>query len=337
MQSALLSKKAPMPASTPSPSMPLTVVLTGASSGIGRATAQALAARGANLALAARDPGTLRLVADECRAQGARVLIVPTDVSEAAAVGALARAAIDRFGHIDVWINNVGVGAVGLFDQVPLALHRRVIESNVIGHMNGAHVALAHFRERRRGTLINMISLGGWVPLAYAAAYSASKFALRGFTEAIRAEMSALPDVHVCAVYPTFVDSPGVAHGANRVGKHLRPPPPMLDPRAVAQAIVGLVDAPRATVMVGRAGAPARMAHALAPELTGRIGRWAVERALDHARPEDLSNGNLFEPSRNTAIDGGYRQRSRVPAAVLALGAGVALGIGLLASRRMRP
>ena len=315
---------------------PLTVVLTGASSGIGRATAQALAARGANVVLAARDPHTLRLVADECRERGARVLTVPTDVCDEAAVGALAAAAIDRFGGIDVWINNVGVGVVGLFDEVPLALHRRVIESNLIGHMNGAHVALKHFRARRRGTLINMISLGGWVPAAYASAYSASKFGLRGFTEAIRAEASALPDVHVCAVYPTFVDSPGVGHGANRVGKHLRPPSPMLDPREVAAAIVGLMDAPRATVMVGRAGVPARMAHGLAPEFTGRIGRWMTERALARARPEDNSDGNLFEASSNTAVDGGYRQRSPLPLAAMVLGAGVALGIGLLASRQQR-
>jgi short-subunit dehydrogenase len=313
------------------------IVLTGASSGIGRATAQALAERGADLVLAAREPRTLRPVAEECRERGARVQVVPTDVTDATAVAALGRAAIERFGRIDVWINNVGVGAVGLFDEVPLALHRRVVEANLIGHMNGAHVALAHFRERRRGTLVNMISLGGWVPSPYAAAYSASKFGLRGFTEAIRAEMSTLPDVHVCAVCPTFVDTPGVGHGANRVGRHLRPPAPLLDPREVARAIVGLLDRPRPTVMVGAVAGPARLAHALAPELTGRVGRWAMERALAQASPVECGAGNLFEPSGNTAVDGGYRGRSSRTRAALALGAAVALGLMLSRSVRTTP
>ena len=317
-------------------STPPVVVLTGASSGIGRATAHRLAERGADIVLAARNLHTLRPVADECMARGARVLVVPTDVRDADAVAALARQAVERFGRIDAWINNVGVGAVGLFDEVPLALHRRVIESNLIGHMNGSHAALAHFRQRRRGTLINMISLGGWIPSPYAAAYSASKFGLRGFTETIRAEMSALPDVHVCAVCPTFVDTPGIGHGANRVGRHLGTPSPMLDPREVARVVVSLLDAPRATVMVGAVAAPARVAHALAPELTGRVGRWAMQRALERAGPADESDGNLFEPSNDTAIDGGYRRARRLPVTGLAVGAAVALGVGLLAARALR-
>jgi short-subunit dehydrogenase len=313
------------------------VVLTGASSGIGRATAQALAERGARLVLASRHVHTLQPVAAECEARGARVLAVPTDVSDEAAVAALGAAAIARFGGIDVWINNVGVGVVGLFDDVPLALHRRVVESNLIGHMNGAHVALAHFRQRRRGTLVNMISLGGWVAAPYAAAYSASKFGLRGFTEAIRAEMSALPDVHVCAVYPTFVDSPGVGHGANRVGRHLRPPSPMVDPRQVADAVVALLHTPRPTVMVGAVAAPARLAHALAPETCGRVGLWAMEAALARADEAPRHDGNLFEPSSGTAVDGGYRRASPVSFAAVAWGAVASVAFLALRGRRSSP
>ena len=259
---------------------------------------------------------------------------MPTDVSDAAAVAALAAAAIATFGRIDVWINNVGVGVVGLFEEVPMALHRRVIESNLLGHMNGTHAALAHFRHRRRGTLINMISLGGWVPAPYAAAYTASKFALRGFTESIRAEVSSLPDVHVCAVAPTFVDSPGVGHGADRVGRRLRPPSPMVDPREVARVIVGLVDAPRPTVMVGSVAGPARLAHALAPELTGRLGLRAMEGALARAERQDIRDGNLFEPSVGTAIDGGYRQRGNGVLWAGALIGLAAVGLRWLSSHR---
>ena len=110
-----------------SSSRPVNVVLTGASSGIGRATALAFARNRARLAIAARGAEALATVADECRALGAEVLVVPTDVTDASAVQALADAAIARFGHVDVWVNNVGVGVVGLFDRTPMEAHRRVI------------------------------------------------------------------------------------------------------------------------------------------------------------------------------------------------------------------
>ncbi|RYY85415.1 MAG: SDR family oxidoreductase, partial [Comamonadaceae bacterium] len=199
------------------------VVLTGASSGIGRATALAYARAGNALVLVGRDADTLETVAEDCRAAGGQVMVAPADVSDTAAMQSVAEAAIERFGAIDVWINNVGVGVVGLFDQTPMEAHRRVIESNLIGHMNGAHAVIPHFRERRYGILINMISVGGWVSSPYAAAYTASKFGLRGFSESLRAELSDLPDVHVCEVYPTFVDTPGMSHGANYSGRQVKP------------------------------------------------------------------------------------------------------------------
>lgn len=303
------------------------IVLVGASSGIGHATALACARTGARLVLAARGVKGLERVANECERLGADVLIVPTDAADSDAVSALKHAAIERFGHFDVWINMVGVGVVGLFDKTPIDAHQRVIQTNVIGQMNGAHAALGHFRSRRRGTLINMISIGGWVPSPYAAAYSASKFALRGLTEALRAEMSGLPDVHVCAVYPTFVDTPGIRHGANHTGRSLKPPPPLLDPRAVADAIVALIDAPRATTPVGSVAWPARIAYAVAPGLVGSTSRWMIEAALQRADHVGISDGNLYEPSVDTDVDGGYRLSAN---ATLAAGA-VAVGVSALA------
>lgn len=293
------------------------VVLTGASSGIGHATALALARRGARLVLVARGRRGLERVAAECEALGAQTLVLPTDVTDAHAVREVAESAIAHFGHIDVWINGVGVGVVGLFDKTPIEAHRQVIESNLIGHMNGAHVALGHFRERQRGTLINMISIGGWAPSPYASAYTASKFALRGWSEALRAEMSGFADVHVCAVYPTFVDTPGIAHGANYTRRQLAPPPPLLDPRQVATAIVALIDAPRAFVAIGSAAWPARIAHAIAPGLLGRATMAAMKRTFERADAAPITEGNLYTPSVGTGIDGGYRR----PGRALALGA----------------
>lgn len=335
-----------MPFDTPSfsSSYKLTpvVVVTGASSGIGRATALAFADDGADLVLAARERESLDTVAAECSAAGARVLVQPTDVTDADAVKRLAAAALERFGQIDVWINNVGIGAIGLFDQTPIEAHRRVIESNLLGHMHGAHAVVPHFRARGCGTLINMVSVGGWIPAPYAAAYSASKFGIRGFSEALRAELAELPDVHVCEVYPTFVDTPGVTHGANYSDHRLSPPRGLVDPRRVAQVLLSLSKKPRPSVYIGLGARPGIWAHAVAPNLVTRLMMRLTERALEHSEQRPHTDGNLFAPSSGHAIDGGFgasRIASRPAAfagvAATALGA-VALA-GWWALRRRRP
>ena len=322
------------PGTTASP----VVVLTGASSGIGHATALAFARQGAQLVLAARGAEALDKVAAECRLLDADALAVPTDVTDAGAMRALADAALQRYGRIDVWINNVGIGAVGAFAATPIEAHQQIIAANLVGHMNGAHAVLPHFRKRGRGMLINMISVGGWTVTPYTAAYTASKFGLRGFSEALRAELSNLPDVHVCEVYPIAVDTPGLLHGANYSGKRLRPPPPVLDPRQVASALVALSRAPRDVTSIGSVALPARLAHAVMPKLTSRLIVWMTDRALDRADPAPVTNGNLFEPSRVHTIDGGYRTLATraMPVAVMAVVGATALAL-LWAMRPRKP
>ncbi|MBS0507525.1 MAG: SDR family NAD(P)-dependent oxidoreductase, partial [Proteobacteria bacterium] len=236
----------------------------------------------------------------------------------------------------DIWINAVGVGAVGRFDGVPLAAHRRVIEANLLGHLHGAHAALTRFRAQGRGLLVNLVSLGGWLPTPYAAAYAASKFGLRGLSESLRAEVADLPQVHVCDVAPTVVDTPGLAHGANYTGRRLGAPLPMVDPRAVAQAIVDLADSPqpRAVTWLGLGALPGRMAHALAPQAMGRALGWLGRLGLRRARPAAITEGNLFRPSRHTAIDGGQRQRLAGSAGLVALLGAAGLAAGWWLGRR---
>lgn len=316
------------------PPAPAVVVLTGASSGIGRATALAFAREGAHLVLAARGLEALDKVAAECEMLGAQALAVPADVTDADSMRGLASAAIERFGPIDVWINNVGIGAVGAFDATPIEAHQRVIEANLIGHMNGAHAVLPHFRQQGRGTLINMISVGGWTIAPYAAAYTASKFGLRGFSEALRAELASLPDIHVCDVYPTFVDTPGLSHNANYTGRRISPPPLLLDPRQVAARLVSLSKSPRAVTSIGSVALPARLAHAIAPQLSSRIAAQLADRALQRADPAPITNGNLFEPSRGHTVDGGYRTLAMRALPVAALLGTV--GLGLLWATRSR-
>jgi NADP-dependent 3-hydroxy acid dehydrogenase YdfG len=175
------------------------VVITGASSGIGRAAARLFAGKGARLVLAARRADELERVAAACRAAGARAIAVPTDVTDAAAVEALAARALAEFGAIDVWCNNAGVYAMGELGDVPLDVHRRVVEVNLLGVVNGMRAALAQMRLQGHGTIINTTSLAGKSPYAYAAIYCATKAAVRALTQAVRQEQDN-EQLQVCAV-----------------------------------------------------------------------------------------------------------------------------------------
>lgn len=317
------------------------VVITGASSGIGAATAEAFAAEGARIVIAARGGEALDAVASRLRASGAQVLAVPTDVRDAAAVAALAEGARDWLGEIDLWFSNVGVGAIGRFHEVPIDAHRQVIESNLIGHLNDAHAVLPIFLEQRHGIFVNMISIGGFLPAPWAVAYTASKFGLRGMSQALRGEVSAYPHIHICDVYPTFVDTPAIRHAGNYTGGRTSVPPGVLDPRAVARAVVGLAAHPRHTTAVGAPAALMKTAQMLGPNLgaaaMNRFMGWYFQRA----EPVPDTMGNLFQPpSDDGVIDGGFRrpaQRRQAAAVAGTLGfAAVAFAAFRLARRRTR-
>lgn len=284
------------------------VVLTGASSGIGRATAQAFAREGAQLVLAARDREALEEVVAECTALGARAIAVPTDVTDGEAVLRLAQAAADfGDGCIDIWINNAGIGSVGAFDSTPMASHEQVVQTDLLGYLRGAHAVLPYFKAQRCGTLINTLSVGSWVPQPYAVAYSAAKFGLRGFSEALRGELAHWPGIHICDVFPAVMDTPGFRDGGNYAGRALQPPPPVYDPRRVAEAMVRLARQPRKATTVGATAGLLRLGHALLPGfnwLSGRLTGMALSRA--HHAP--TSSGNLFHPpGGERRIDGGWR------------------------------
>jgi short-subunit dehydrogenase len=323
----------------------LSVVITGASSGIGRAAALAFARRGAHVALAARRAELIEEVARECRNLGTQAIAVPTDVTDAGAVEHLAQAARRTFGAIDVWINNAGTGVFGPYPDADIALHRRTIEVNLLGSMHGAYAVLPVFLDQGRGILINNISLGGWAPSPFAAAYTASKFALRGFSASLRQELGDHPDIHVCGVFPAIIDTPGFEHGANVSGRQINLGPLIYAPEDVAETFVSLVHRPRDEVAVGWPARAAQIAYALAPGPTERLMGAAMRRALERASPAPRTQGALLQPvPTGRGVSGGWRDRKGLPFSarqtstaigIMAL-AGLALLLGTRAAAHTR-
>ncbi|NQD58183.1 SDR family oxidoreductase [Pseudomonas sp. CM25] len=314
------------------------VVITGASSGIGRAAAHAFACKGARLVLAARDEEALFDVLDECTDCGTDAIAIMTDVTHSDQVQALAAQA-SEFGHgrIDIWVNNAGVGAVGNFEDTPLEAHEQVIQTDLVGYLRGAYVALPFFKAQGSGILINTLSLGSWVAQPYAAAYSASKFGLRGLTEALRGELTEFPDIHVCDIYPAVMDTPGFRDGGNYTGHALTPPGPIYDPERVAKAMVACAISPRAHTTVGTA---ARLAHLASYLVLGMflLSGWVTRWGINRSPLAETSSGNLFEPPSGTrGIDGGWRKpKDKTRLLIGAAALGVIAGLTIARSQRRK-
>ena len=222
-----------------------TVVITGGSSGVGRAAAEAFALEGCNIVVAARGKEALDETVSLCRDLGVAALGVPADVSIAADVQNLANKALQFNGRIDIWINNAGVMASGKFEEIPMELNEQVIKTNLFGYMHGAYSVLPIFKKQEDGILINNISIGGFMPAPYSAVYSATKFGIRGMMECLQGEISDFPNVHICNLYPQIQRSTGNMHSAKFSGLDFKVPPFAADPRDTAAKFVELAKHPQ--------------------------------------------------------------------------------------------
>ena len=290
------------------------VVITGASSGFGRGAAIEFARAGTAVVLSARRDQLLEEVARECEEAGEPALVAPADVSSEADVAVLAQAAIDEFGRIDVWVNNAGTGALGRFEDVPLAEHVKVIETDLLGTIYGSYYAMAQFKRQGNGTLINIASVLGKIPAPYFASYAAAKHGIVGLSAALRQELEEdkLTGIHVGTVMPTSMDTPFFEHAANHLGKESVPIPPVYDAHKVVDVIVKLATEPTSEITVGPAGKFFQFAHQLAPGLVDAMMARQTRKAFDKAQAAEETGGAVEQPdSAGAGVGGGWGKTTR--------------------------
>ena len=317
---------------TPKPISAQTVVLTGASSGIGLATARLLANRGAKLVLVARNEPALKALAEELKVKGAKVEVVAADVGDETALRQAASVASSRFGGFDAWVNNAGVSIYGRISDTPLEDQRRLWETNYWGVVHGSRIAVEHLRGRTGGgTLINVGSVLSDFPVPVQGVYSASKHAVKGFTNALRMELLAdAPAVQVTLIKPSAIDTPYKEHGRNLTGAPVTNPPPVYAAPLVAEAILHALQRPARELTVGFGGRAlawtGQFLPALAQPLFARVVP-ALTKAKEpagsggdalHAPGRDLRERAPYPFVRETSLWLEAQRRPEVTAAVLA-------------------
>lgn len=280
------------------------IVITGATSGIGLATAQLAAKEGARLVLAARSQADLQQVAQDL---GGDVATVAADVANPDEVRRIAETALARFGSIDTWVNNAGVGIVGLIEQGSLEDYRKLFDTNFWGVVNGSLEALKHLKQHG-GSLINLGSEVSDVAVPLQGIYSASKHAIKGFTDALRAELEheGAP-VSVTLIKPAGINTLFVQNARNYLDREPKLPPPVYAPEEVANAIVHAAAHPQRDIYVGGGGKLMSSFNKLAPSVVDWISANVLpgQEIREDEAPKN-PQGSLYQPGIGGRVHGDH-------------------------------
>lgn len=272
------------------------VLVTGASSGIGREVALGLAARGDALVLVARRERELAEAADACRRAGAaEVRVAPADVADARAWDAAFDGSVRELGRVDVVVHAAAVAAYGRFTEVPREVFDRVQEINLAGTANVARTALRHFESRNRGHLVLFGSLVGKIGTPYLSPYVVSKWAVHGLARTLQAELVGTP-VDVSLVEPGGVSTTIYDKAASYLGVQGKPPPPVYGAERTAAAVVRLVDRPRRELPVGIFNPVVSLGFRMFPALYDRLVAPLMTRFALSSAPVPDHPGNVFDP-----------------------------------------